>query len=86
MSVTVALWALRLQHIERLARSAAVLRPRDIVVAGTGQAEESLRALITEWAHAGRPDHTALQPILIPDPAGFNVEVETSGCNWPPSE
>ncbi|MGH3825760.1 MAG: protein-L-isoaspartate O-methyltransferase family protein [Pseudonocardiaceae bacterium] len=58
-----------------LADSAAVLRPRDMLVAGTGQAEESLRALITEWAHAGRPDHTALQPILIPDSAGFRVEV-----------
>ncbi|MGH3720812.1 MAG: protein-L-isoaspartate O-methyltransferase family protein [Pseudonocardiaceae bacterium] len=56
-----------------LTDSAAVLRPRDMVVAGTGQAEESLRALITQWAHAGRPNHTALQPILIPGPAGFSV-------------
>lgn len=47
-----------------------------MVVAGTGQAEESLRALIKEWAHAGRPGHAALQPILIPRPEGFSVEVE----------
>ncbi|MGH3854240.1 MAG: protein-L-isoaspartate O-methyltransferase family protein [Pseudonocardiaceae bacterium] len=59
-----------------LADSAAILRPRDILVAGTGQAEESLRALITEWVGAGRPDHTALQPILIPDPAGFIVVLD----------
>jgi hypothetical protein len=45
-------------------------------VAGTGQAEELLRALIKEWTHAGRPDHAALQPILIPGPDGFSVEVE----------
>lgn len=59
-----------------LTDSAAFLRPRDMIVAGTGEAEESLRALIKEWAHAGRPDHTALQPILIPGSEGFSVEVE----------
>ncbi|HWR48206.1 MAG TPA: hypothetical protein VN327_11435, partial [Pseudonocardiaceae bacterium] len=49
-----------------LTDSAAILRPRDMYVAGTGEAEESLRALIKEWTHTGRGEHTALQPILIP--------------------
>ncbi len=62
-----------------LTDSAAVLRPRDLYVAGTGQAEESLRALTEEWEQAGRPDHTALQPILIPGPEGFRVEVAALG-------
>jgi hypothetical protein len=56
--------------------SAAVLRPRDMYVAGTGEAEESLRALITEWTRAGQPDHTALQPILTHGSEGFSVEVK----------
>lgn len=45
-----------------LADSAAILRPRDILVAGTGQTEESLRALLTEWMQGGRPDHTTADP------------------------
>jgi hypothetical protein len=56
--------------------SAAVLRPGDMDIAGTEEAEESLRALITEWAHAGQPDHTALRPILIPSLGGFSIEVQ----------
>lgn len=61
-----------------LTDSAAVLRAGDMYVAGTGEAEESLRALVKEWTHAGRGDHTALQPILIPGSEGFSVEVEAS--------
>ena len=60
-----------------LTDSAAVLRPRDMYVAGTGEAEESLRTLIKEWTRAGRPDHTALKPILNPGSEGFRVEVTT---------
>jgi hypothetical protein len=44
-------------------------------VAGTGEAEQSLRALIGEWVHAGRPDHGALRPILVRSAEGFGVEV-----------
>lgn len=55
--------------------SAAVLRPGDMYIAGAEEAEESLRTLITEWAHTGQPDHTALRPILIPSLGGFSIEV-----------
>ena len=58
-----------------LTESTAILRPHDMYVAGTAEAEESLRALIDEWAHAGQPDHAALQPVLRRSAEGFGVEV-----------
>jgi protein-L-isoaspartate(D-aspartate) O-methyltransferase len=58
-----------------LADSAAVLRPQDMYLAGTEETEKSLRALIEEWVQAGRPDHTALEPTLLPGAEGFGVEV-----------
>lgn len=58
-----------------LGDSAAFLRPDDIYVAGTTRAEDQLRALLSEWEQAGRPDHTLLEPHLAEGPDGFGVHV-----------
>lgn len=58
-----------------LTESVAFLRPRDMYVAGAGLAEESLRALIEDWALAGQPDHAALKPVLVRNAADFDVKV-----------
>lgn len=60
-----------------LGDSAAFLRNDDIYVAGTGRAEDLLRALIVEWEQTGRPDHTVLEPRLAEETDGFTVRV------WP---
>lgn len=57
--------------------SAALVRPRDLFVVGTGQAKESLRGTIAAWTRAGRLDHATLRPKLIACPAGLRVEVTT---------
>jgi protein-L-isoaspartate(D-aspartate) O-methyltransferase len=56
--------------------SAAVLRNTDIHVAGTARAEDQLRALLSEWEDAGRPDYTSLDPYLTAGPDGFSVQVQ----------